>query len=475
MVSLGREYDGFAFISDNDPNDALIKNSKKKVGVEELIGKKLVIFVSHKILRKLEREYEDVWEEEKKKDEDKRTISFFNNQDGEVLNIRFGDTVFKSFSLLTGYTDAFELRDDFAPYVKGKTDAEIMQSYVYDFLIGKIGLMERHIHQSNQSGISERTFYKRVGEPLFDRWNYNLPKEERERRIVYNHFKQNLIDENGKVYGVLECKPGYYQNVAKIDLGNYYGYQMCVGKFLKGNPYDVLMGKSPEFYDYLPMSIRKAALDNYKIANEKDKDGNYIHPRGVRAFYKGCNNHTIGRCGNLAIYLKRSNKIKQSWLGPQHNFEIIRRGIEQFKNYNSVFEQLGGEAIMKDTDGAGIIGFTKEQARGILDVINQQVVQSLLNAGFSEEDANCGIGQWKLEHYCDEYYQFGDKGYCFREGDKITITYAGITKKEKEEILRTSNSFMDVVEKLKAKKINGNKVLSIPTADDKTIIIYKED
>lgn len=130
---------------------------------------------------------------------------------------------------------------------------------------------------------------------------------------------------------------------------------------------------------------------------------------------------------------------------------------------------------MKDTDGAGIIGFTKEQARDILDVINQQVVQSLLNAGFSEADANCGIGQWKLEHYCDEYYQFGDKGYCFREGDKITITYAGITKKEKEEILRTSNSFMDVVEKLKAKKISGHKVLSIPTADDKTIIIYKED
>ena len=126
MVSLGRSYDGFAFISDDDPNDALIKNSKKKVGIEELIGKKLVIFVSHKILRKLEREYEDVWEEEKKKDEDKRTISFFNNQDGEILNIRFGDTVFKSFSLLTGYTDAFELRDDFAPYVKGKTDAEIM-------------------------------------------------------------------------------------------------------------------------------------------------------------------------------------------------------------------------------------------------------------------------------------------------------------------------------------------------------------
>ena len=267
-----------------------------------------------------------------------------------------------------------------------------------------------------------------------------------EREVIYEHFKKELIEKNGKIYGKLECAPGYYENVLMIDLNNFYGYQLITKQFLVGHPYQVLTGKKEAEWNYLPEKFRNTIISNYKEAHKSET------PRGIRRFWKGINNLTLGRSESKQIYYNRKRSDAGSFLQPQHGFQVIMYGIDDMETYMNLFEQLGGKIIKVDTDGLSIIGLNNEKE--IVDKFNEVIVDRLRAAGLKEEDAQCGIGQFKIEGIADKYYQFADKAYCYQIGDKIEITYAGLSDQEKQKIIeKAGNSFEKVVELLKEKKV----------------------
>jgi len=104
------------------------------------------------------------------------------------------------------------------------------------------------------------------------------------------------------------------------------------------------------------------------------------------------NNLAPGRSENLDIYLKRTRTRTAGFLQPQHGFEIVSAGIDYLEAYTDIFRQCGAKIICRDTDSIKLTGLTREQGQKIVDLINEGVVQSLIDAGLTEEQANCGIG-----------------------------------------------------------------------------------
>lgn len=436
----------FAFIGETDPEDVLLETRVKRIEMKELVKMNIMIFITEKTIRQIVKKL-------KIKDED-----CFRNGGKRIILCRYKNLFFKNFNALSGYASLEKLKKDFN--FKSETEAGIMKEYVL-FLLKDIKLPHNEIAMSTKSRIAEVMTYLKTGD-LFYVSNNSLPKTERERRVVFNFFKEKLIEKNGSVYGVLDHKKGYYENVLMIDLNNFYGYQSIAKKFLKNNPYQVINGEAEPVYDYLPDGFRAAIIHNYKTAKKKDEETKeYVYPKGVRNFFKNGNNLTIGRSENLDIYFKRSRKTKRNSLGPQHGFEIISNGIDDLNQYTKVFESLGATHIKRDTDGIAFVGVDKEKGQKIVDFINKQVVAQLLAAGLSEEDANCGIGQFKVEGYAEKYYQFGDKAYCYQVNGKIEITFAGMSDEEKEQVLATSKNFDEVVEKLKNRQIQLAKPIEI--------------
>lgn len=435
----------FAFIGEKDPEDILLETRVKRIKMEELVKMNIMIFITEKTIRQVVK---------KLKIEDK---DCFRNGGKRIILCRYKNLFFKNFNALSGYASLEKLKKDFN--FKSETEAGIMKEYVL-FLL-KVKLPHNEIAMSTKSRIAELTTYSKTGD-MFSISNNNLPKTDKERRAVFNFFKEKLIKKNGSVYGVLDHKKGYYENVLMIDLNNFYGYQLVSKKFLKNNPYQVIYGNVEPIYDYLPDNFRFAIIHNYRTAKKENEDTKeYVYPKGIRDFFKGGNNLSIGRSENLEIYLKRSRKTKRNFLGPQHGFETISKGIDDLNQYTTVFESLGATHIKRDTDGIALIGVDKEKGQKIVDFINKQVVAQLLAAGLSEEDANCGIGQFKIEGYAEKYYQFGDKAYCYQVNGKIEITFAGMSDEEKEEVLMTSKNFEEVVEKLKNRQIQLAKPIEI--------------
>lgn len=117
-----------------------------------------------------------------------------------------------------------------------------------------------------------------------------------------------------------------------------------------------------------------------------------------------------------------------------------------------LFKQYGGTIIKADTDGLAITGFSEDEGKRMVEAFNKVIVNRLRAAGLSEEDAQCGIGQFKIEGYSEKYYQFGDKAYCFSTENGYEIKFSGMSDNRKQEILESSNNFEEIVEKLKNEK-----------------------
>lgn len=366
--------------------------------------------------------------------------------------ILFTKTVtLKSFSYISGYSSFPDLKEDFG--FKGETPVELMKEYV-EFL-EKIGIRKNQIAMYGQSGIAECFTYKGISQELFKISNNNLPKTEKERKIVFNYYKEKLVKENGKIYGVLDCVPGWHKNVFKVDLNNYYGYLLCSQKYLLGNPYQVLEKKKEAEYGYLPYALRQKILQNYKLANRPGI------PKGEKRFFKGANNLTLGRSENLNIYQRRTRASARGFLQPHHGFETIRRGSEILETYSEIFRQAGGVIVGRDTDAIWV-EIEKETGLKIIEFLNREAVKNLKLAGLSEEEANCGIGQFKFEGYYQNFYQFGDKAYCYQDfNGEIGITFAGLSRKEKKLIIESSNNLEDVVRALKTEEIRKKKPIVI--------------
>lgn len=293
---IEREFENrFGFYSYNE-RKAYLEKRKSSITLSQLISGNYIIFTTEQTLKNILKRFEI----------SKENINENNN--GRVIGISIGNCYFKNFNEICGYVDLEKLGRDFN---FNGSEIDIMKGYI-DFL-RKNKLKCNEIAFSSNSTISEIIFYKKTGD-LFYIGNNNLPKTSKERKIVFNYFKNELIKRNGKVYGVLYHKKGYYENVLRIDLNNFYGYQLLVEKFLDGNPYQALCGMKEATYSYMPDGIRQAVLHNYKVSKEKGQ------PKGIRRFFKGCNNMTIGRSENLGIYLRRTRQSKRSFLQPQHGF-----------------------------------------------------------------------------------------------------------------------------------------------------------
>lgn len=421
----------FAFFSSQNPNKIFVEERQSPLDLIEALQKQFIIFTTEKIVNELLKIFEIP----------KENIN--ENKNGRIIGIFIGNSYFKNFNEISNYSDLNSLKEDFN--FPSSSEISIMKNYI-DFL-RKNKLRCNEIAYSTSSTICELVFYKKTG-ALFYIHNNNLPKTPKERKRVFKYFKNELIKENGKVYGVLFHKKGYYENVLRVDLNNFYGYQLLVKKFLNGNPHQVLNGKKEATYSYMPDGIRNAVLHNYKVSKEKGQ------PKGIRKFFKGCNNMTIGRSENLGIYLRRTRQSKRNFLQPQHGFSVILGGIKDLNSYIKVFQDYGGEIIKADTDGLAIVGLSNEVGEKLVKAINSIVVKKLLAAGLSEEDANCGIGQFKIEGYSKQYYQFGDKAYCFTtEKEKWEIVFSGMGKERKKEILKKSSNFEELIENLKNEKI----------------------
>ena len=77
-------------------------------------------------------------------------------------------------------------------------------------------------------------------------------------------------------------------------------------------------------------------------------------------------------------------------------------------------------------------------------------IEILKESGFSEEDANCGIGQFKNEGFCQDFYQIADKQYCWRDSNgEFGITCAGLSEERKEELIKNAKDFDSFVSSLK--------------------------
>lgn len=435
MKVFGREFENrFGFFY----NDAAALEKRKKISVEELLGKKnLIVFTDDFTIRAIEKA-ENSWTD-KIKIED-RTVVLFTRT-----------ITLKSFSYISGYSNFSDLKEDFG--FKGETPVELMGEYVG--FLENIGIRRNDIAMYGQSGIAEAFTYKGISQELFKFSNNNLPKTEKERKVVFRHYKEKLIGENGKVYGVLDCVPGWHKNVFKVDLNNYYGYLLCSQKYLTGNPYQVLEGKKEAEYEFLPYALRQKILQNYRLANRPGI------PKGEKRFFKGANNLTLGRSENLNIYQRRTRTSSKGFLQPQHGFETIRRGAEILETYSEIFRQAGGTIVGRDTDAIWV-EIDKEIGLKIIDFLNKQAIQTLKAAGLSEEEANCGIGQFKFEGYYQNFYQFADKAYCYQDFEgKIGITFAGLNRAEKKKIIEQAKSLEDVVKILKTKEIMKKKPLII--------------
>lgn len=437
MIVYGKIYeDRFAFWGSQPNNQILIGDNKKEITFRELVKKHIIVFMPEILIREFE----------KFVNEGSVKAKIHHGSLGRILGIEFETLMFRNFNALCGYAKFEDLKESF----EWDTDneAELMRHYIH-FLHDKekgIGLQNPLIAMGAKSFIAECGIYKGLSGAMFYISNNAMPKSSEERRFVFNYYKNKLMEKSGKIYGILEHKPGYYQNVLRIDLHNFYGYLQCVEKFLSNNPYQVLTGRIEAKFDYLPQSYRNKIIYNYKIANQKD-----IYSKGVRQFFKDMNNLTPGRSENLEIYLKRTTTKTAGFLQPQHGFEIVSKGIDYLESYTQIFKQFGAVIVARDTDSIKLTGLTEEQGRRIVNYINKKVVESLIAAGFSEDDANCGIGQFKVEGYSKEYYQFADKAYCFTTDKGIEITFAGMGKKEKEELLKTNPTFNEIVEKLKSR------------------------
>ena len=440
MKIYNKEYeDRFAFWGSQYDNQILIGNNKKEITYRELFKKKIVVFMPEPFIKYFAKAHEN-------------KVKLHRGGTGRILGIEYPTLLFKNFNAISGYSKFKDLKEKF----NWNTDneAELMRLYI-NFLHSKkegMGLKNSEIAMGGKSYIAETAMYKGLSGELFHISNNSLPKSSNERRFVFNYYKNKLMEKSGKIYGVLECKTGYYTNVLRIDLRNFYGFLQCVEKFLSNNPYWVLTGKAEPEYDFLPLPYRKKIIHNFKVANQEDSEGNRIYPKGVGQFHKDMNNFTPGRSENLEIYLKRTATRTAGFLQPQHGFEIVSKGIDYLNSYTEIFKQFGAIIIARDTDSIKLTGLSEKQGQALVSYINKKVVESLINAGLSEEDANCGIGQFKIEGYSKEFYQFADKAYCYTSDKEIEITFAGMTNDEKEELLKTNPTFNEVVEKLKTRK-----------------------
>lgn len=435
MKILEKEYeDNFIFI--DDQGNILMENRKKPMDMNELMEtkKNYVVFVSDSNINSIYLEF---------KESNIEIEEFRSDIDNRLLRLTVNNFRFKNFDALVGpsFSNPAKFKEDFG--FESDTVAGLMKEYVK--FLESAGLYRRHIALYNASGIAERVFYHKCGKMFFI-GNNDLPKMKMEREAIFEHFKNALIEKNDKIYGKLECAPGYYENVLMIDLNNFYGYQLITKKFLVGHPYQVLTGRREAEWDYLPEKFRNTVIDNYRVAH---KPGT---PRGIRRFWKGINNLTLGRSESKQIYCNRKKTDVGSFLQPQHGFQVILYGIDDMETYMDLFNQLGGTIIKVDTDGLAIVGLDREEE--IIEKFNEVIVDRLRAAGLSEEDAQCGIGQFKIEGIADRYYQFADKAYCYQIGDEIEITYAGLPDSEKQEILeKAGNDFEKVVELLKGRKV----------------------
>lgn len=442
MELYGTEYeDRFAYMGSQRDNQILLGDNKKEITFDRLASMKIITFTTESMISELGLAF--------KKEIKEGKIIKFNNGNGRILGLQFPTVLFKNFNAISGYSSFEAMRQRF----EWDTDdeAELMRKYV-KFLCSKkegMGLLKKQVAMAAKSFIAECAMYKGLNGELFHIHNNALPKTEEERRYVFSYYKNKLKEKSGKIYGILECIPGDYENVLRIDLGNFYGYLQCVQKFLKNNPYQVLTGRVAPIYDYLPKPYRDKIIHNYQVANKKDDKGTYLYSKGIRQFHKDMNNLTPGRSENLDIYLKRTRRKTAGFLQPQHGFEIVSAGIDYLEAYSEIFRQFGATIICRDTDSIKLIGLTREQGQKIVDMINEGVIQSLIEAGFTEEQARCGIGQFKVEGYSSRYHQFGDKAYCFiNEKNEIEITFAGMTDREKKVLMSTNPTFDEVVEAL---------------------------
>lgn len=445
MEIFGRIYENrFGFIS-TDLNEILLEENVRPVSLKNLLKKNVIIFATEETMRMMKEEFE--------KEIAQGKVEVYHGADNRIMQITFPTIMFKNFNYLCGYNSLEQLKKDFE--WETNSEAEIMKLYI-EFLRKEIGLRRNFITLGATSFIAEQTLYKGLGNLLFYINNNCLPKTEKERKAVYRYYKNELLEKSGKIYGILDCEPGYYENVMQLDLNNFYGFILCAEKFLSINPYQALTGTKEPQYDYLNINFRRNIISNYRKSKDKTKS------RGIRQFYKKANNLPPGRSGNLEIYLARTRKQTKSYLGPQHYYPMISLGIDYLNEYSEVFKHFGAKIICRDTDSIKLVGLTKEQGEMIKDVIGNHVVQTLLEAGLSEEEASCGIGQFKIEDYSSKYYQFADKAYCFvNESGHIVIKFAGMTDKEKEEVISSSNSFEEVVEKLKNRQVKRNKPIEV--------------
>ena len=429
MILWGLEFEEqIGFIGD-DGSKRVLDRVKSDLFKERAKG--ILILCSERFLKRF---YSDI-----KNQSDCETSFNLGSNKISFIHCKKKNLMFRNFSLISGYCNLEKLRKDFC-FPKELNEAEIMERW-FTTVKEEFGLQKRQIIMYNKSGIEERISFKSLSKMEY---NEDLPKTEAERTVVFNYFRDHLIKKSGRIYGVLDSKIGKFQNVLKIDLGNFYGFILATTPFIKGNPFKVLKGQIPLKKELLPFEIRQRFIDNYKKGHRE------LSP-GLKALYKGANNLTIGRSENLDIYLNRNRKSIASLLQPQHGFTVIEKGFDLMETYTKIFEDFGFLVIARDTDSLKIlVGERFDEALKIVNCINQTNVGILKESGFSEEDANCGIGQFKNEGFCLDFYQIADKQYCWRDSNgEFGITCAGLSEERKEELIKNVKDFDSFVNSLK--------------------------
>lgn len=429
MILWGLEFEEQIGFLGDDGSRVVLDRVKNDLFKERTRG--ILILCSERFLKRF---YSDI-----KNQSDCETSFNLGSNKISFIRCKKKNLMFRNFSLISGYCNLEKLRKDFC-FPKELNEAQIMEKW-FTTVKEEFGLQKRQIIMYNKSGIEERISFKSLSKMEY---NGDLPKTEAEKTIVFNYFKDHLIKKSGRVYGVLDSKIGKFQNVLKIDLGNFYGFILATTPFIKGNPFKVLKGQIPLKKELLPFEIRQRFIDNYK------KGHRALSP-GLKTLYKGANNLTIGRSENLDIYLNRNRNSIASLLQPQHGFTVIEKGFDLMEIFTKIFEESGFPVIARDTDSLKIlVGERLDEALKIVNYINQTNVGILKESGFSEEDANCGIGQFKNEGFCLDFYQIADKQYCWRDSNgEFGITCAGLSEERKEELIKNAKDFDSFVSDLK--------------------------
>lgn len=361
-----------------------IKDGFQELKIEKKFGinANFIIFTTHKALQELK---------------ENQFVSIKENDKGIYL-IETQDFRFVNFNKIAAVSKVQQIKEKFN--IDGDSELQLMENFI-KFLLG-LGISYKSLSTKWLTGIQREIFYSGLSKEDLNfkdkRFNLMRSSDSAKRNFVWQYLKKACEDS-----GILETTIGEFQDVISIDMKSMYSYIMIAFPFMVEDPYPYFI-KGEKYkgkWDYLPIKFRRHIIEFYR----KKEEGT------VGKFYKLCLNSLNGKA--ISEYeVKKDNTGKNSFLNPQHGFQVIQIGRAILEDITQKLLGLGCKILERDTDSVKFQG-NKEEVLKLLEEENKKNINRLLNSGLSFKEASCGIGQWKFEYQAERFIQTAPKHYSY--------------------------------------------------------------